>query len=112
MTEKNPTRTGVKAVLIPDDPDTKWLDRKEPGLMYRTYRQDEKTIASFLIACPGCGEWGGVAIGEPQREGGPVWQVTGGSVEDVTTLTLHPSIHCVGCCGWHGYLQNGVFNSV
>lgn len=69
---------------------------------------------------PDCA-WGGkIAIGfkNPLDGGEPLhwagkdvkpetlWQRTGDTIE---TLTLSPSIHCVG--HWHGWLKNGVLTS-
>lgn len=65
---------------------------------------------SFLtFACPGCGQVGGILVGHPKPQHSPSWDVAGGSLADPLTLTLNPSINCVGCCGWHGYLRGGVF---
>lgn len=58
-------------------------------------------VAQFNIACPQCGE-----IGGPNH--GAIWSVINGDPDDVTTLTLEPSIQ-KSCCGWHGYLHNGQF---
>ncbi len=55
----------------------------------------------WVLCCPRCGQLG--SCREGQR-----WQVTGGSWDDVTTLTLSPSI-AKSCCGWHGYLRGGLF---
>jgi hypothetical protein len=62
-------------------------------------------------ACPGCGRVACVRVSHPKPDNsnGATWDVVSGSVEDVTTLSLQPSINCTGCCGWHGYLTNGVF---
>lgn len=106
----DPKRTGVKARPVPTaDQGIRSPDGflcGIPGDMVRTANQDG-SLYGFLIACPGCGNYGGVAIGDknnPARN----WKVTGGSTDDVTGLSLSPSI-LIGCCGWHGYLRNGVF---
>src|SRR5262249_35745726 len=65
----------------------------------------------IMFTCPGCGQWGGVRVGHPKSSPSPSWDIVSGDPADATTLTLAPSIHCVGCCGWHGYLRNGVFES-
>lgn len=75
----------------------------EPGDIQRT------NADRLMFACPGCGQWGGIRATHPKTESS--WDITAGSLEDVTTLTLAPSIHCIDCCGWHGYLTNGVFTS-
>lgn len=74
--------------------------------------------AGIIFDCPcqleRC-EWGGkIAIsfanpikGEPEAVSNEkLWQRSGETFE---TLTLSPSIHCVG--HWHGWLQNGVLVS-
>ena len=67
----------------------------------------------LLFACPGCGRMGSIRVGHPKpdnRDGG-TWDLVAGDVLKPETLTLAPSIHCVGCCRWHGFLQGGVFKS-
>ncbi len=59
------------------------------------------TPEHWTLCCPGCGE-----LGSPRD--GATWSVAGGRWDDVSTLSLSPSI-LKGCCGWHGYLRNGVF---
>ncbi len=80
--------------------------RGEPGGMMPV-RNDKGEITGFSIACPACGVWGGISFVAVGSFTNP-WHVTGGSVEDVTTLTVRNSI-LKHCCGWHGYLNNGVF---
>jgi hypothetical protein len=65
----------------------------------------------LYFGCPGCAMPGSIRVGHPKPSGSPSWDVGGGSLADPTTLTLSPSINCVVCCGWHGYLRNGVFES-
>lgn len=60
--------------------------------------------SNWSLCCPGCGELGGPSPGA-------TWRVVAGGFDDVSTLTLEPSIHCRGCCGWHGYLRAGEFVS-
>lgn len=76
-----------------------------PGLA-RRYGND-----LLMFACPGCGRTGSITATHPKSGPSPSWDIVSGSLDDVTTLTLHPSISCVGCCSWHGYLKNGVFES-
>jgi hypothetical protein len=54
---------------------------------------------SLANKCPGCGRLAVLRI-----EGGdhPRWLVA-----QRDPLTLSPSVNCVGCCGWHGWLKNG-----
>lgn len=100
--EVDPKRTGVKASLIPwkeppmDLVDGQWVG--PPGAFILG-----TTIEHWNLCCPGCGKLGG-----PKE--GAKWSITSGSFDDVTTLTLSPSI-AKSCCGWHGYLKNGVFES-
>ncbi len=65
----------------------------------------------LLFTCPGCGRLGSIRATHPKPSVSPSWDITAGSLDDITTLTLTPSIHCQGCCGWHGYLTNGEFRS-
>jgi hypothetical protein len=75
----------------------------EPGDCQRTAHDQ------LMFACPGCGQWGGVRATHPKEPSS--WDVVSGSLDDAATLTLVPSIHCIGCCGWHGHLKNGIFES-
>lgn len=61
--------------------------------------------------CPGCGMPGSIRVGHPKPSASPSWDIVSGSRLDPTTLTTAPSIHCISCCGWHGYLRSGVFES-
>lgn len=80
--------------------------RGEPGGMM-PIRDDKGVITGFSIACPACGSWGGISFISYGHFTNP-WHVTGGDVEDVTTLSVMNSI-LKHCCGWHGYLVKGVF---
>ncbi len=106
VSEKDPKRTGVKAVRIDwTEPPCELVDHRwhaPPGSMFHL-EGGKGGIAGFLIACPGCGQIGSARAGAS-------WQVVAGSVDDVSTLSLSPSI-AKGCCGWHGYLAGGVFVS-
>ncbi len=102
--EVDPKRSGVKAALI------EWTEPPCELIADRWYAPPGSMVPcnnghgmGHLIACPGCGK-----ISSPKD--GAMWQVAGGSLDDVTTLSLSPSI-LNGCCGWHGYLTNGVFHS-
>ena len=57
------------------------------------------------------GRMSAMRVGVTKPEQSPSWQIVSGSLENVSALTLAPSINCIGCCKWHGHLQNGVFNS-
>lgn len=82
-----------------------WMDYGEPG------RAEARLAGRLVFNCPGCGRGGSISIGDQKPPETPSWQITAGSVADLTSITLAPSIRCVGCCGWHGYLTNGVFAS-
>lgn len=95
----DPKRTGVKAFMVPE-----YKEGLDPGACVH-HPEDER----LSFACPGCGQWGGIRGTHPKQANS--WDITSGSLTDATTLTVSPSIHCIGCCGWHGYLINGVFQS-
>ena len=81
------------------------MDAQPPGTCQRVHNN------RMMFTCPGCGQWGGVQAfhGDKKPEG---WQIVSGTLDDASTLSLSPSIHCISCCGWHGYLREGVFRSV
>lgn len=81
-------------------------ENSEPGSTCR------HTYDRLAFSCPGCGRWGSIRVGSPKPEESPSWAILEGSVDDPATLSLSPSINCVGCCGWHGYLTQGVYKSV
>lgn len=111
---KRTVKATPRVVFDPDGGAPDGID-VEPGVCqprepYRGY-----THRRLAFACPGCASWGSIPCrkaGEafdPRESNG--WEITAGTLDDPTTLTLSPSIHCVGCCGWHGYLTDGVFRS-
>jgi len=106
----DPKRTGVKAHLTysVDSVGADHIIRGVPGGM-TPITNNRGVIEGFTIACPGCGVWGGISFVASEHFTNP-WRVTGGSVLDVTTLSVMDSI-LKHCCGWHGYLRNGVFES-
>lgn len=65
---------------------------------------------NLCIRCPGCGEKSAMDLSTAERKPGgqgSVWNVT-----QRDPLTLFPSVHHTtekGGCGWHGWLQNGVW---
>ncbi len=106
MIDKDPKRTGVKASLIPVEFPPVYFDEQNrmcgpPGAFLA--RSPANSPDHWILCCPGCGE-----AGSPKD--GAKWTATQGNFDDVTTLTLSPSV-AMGCCGWHGYLRNGVFES-
>lgn len=62
----------------------------------------------IMLKCPGCGREGGMHArnsGVPHPTDRQSWEISG--LPDA--ITLKPSINCVGCCGWHGWLTNGQY---
>lgn len=108
MPEKDPKRSCRAVVRHVFDPDGGAPNgiAADPGTCQRHPEKGD----SLMFACPGCGQWGHVrAFPPPKRPEG--WEIVAGSLDDATTLTLSPSIHCIDCCGWHGYLTAGEFRS-
>lgn len=63
--------------------------------------------SKLAMACPGCGRLAQMRVGNPKPADSPSWLMTG----NLPLITLQPSVNCVGCCGWHGYLRNGVYEA-
>lgn len=84
-------------------------EHAEPGAVHIDTNRDYKD--HLLFACPGCGRMGSIRATRPKNVGGQSWEIVAGELTEPESLTLAPSIHCVGCCGWHGFLKNGVFES-
>lgn len=100
----DPKRSGVKATLIAWTEPPLFLDHDRwHGPHGAFIEQTDLSGSNWTLCCPGCGE-----VGTPKA--GAHWRATAGSFDDVSTLTLEPSIQ-KSCCGWHGYLKNGVFVS-
>jgi hypothetical protein len=97
-------RTGVPASMIPftEPPMYYKGDRLfgPPGAFLARVPTDPD---HWVLCCPGCGE-----AGSPRE--GAHWTAAQGSFDDVTTLTLEPSI-AKSCCGWHGWLRAGIFKT-
>ncbi len=98
----DPKRTGVKALPV-----EKYVKDLPPGACLPW----DAASGRLHFACPGCGQLGGINCGHPKPAQGPSWDIVGGKPEDPASLTLVPSILCQSCCGWHGYLRGGVFES-
>jgi len=101
-------RSGVKAWRLTDWPDDGY---SEPGGIMPSSDGHGAYGGSLLLACPGCGQVSSMRVADPKPAQSPSWAITAGSINEPETLTLTPSINCVGCCGWHGWLTGGVFNS-
>ena len=97
-------RRQVPATVIDHYPDfEEWV----PGVCY--VPSDSSFAGLLNFCCPGCGQFGSIPCSSPKSTDRPSWEIKSGTLADPRTLTLAPSIHCVGCCGWHGYLRDGVF---
>jgi hypothetical protein len=97
----DPQRSNVKAMLI-DISGAFYVDNRLHGPYGAFIDRTEMDGSHWILCCPGCGE-----AGSPRD--GAKWTIMTGSFDDVTTLTLRPSIQ-KHCCGWHGYLTKGVFD--
>lgn len=100
MITRDSKRTNVKMFLLADWPEED--ENIEPGACIVKHEDH------FSFACPGCGRFGSIMYSNPKTNRS--WQIDSGTVQDLN-LTLSPSIHCIGCCGWHGFLKNGIFVS-
>src|SRR5438270_5163857 len=98
----DPKRTNLRATPVRFKDDDGYPPTAEPGAFQFFDGQDV-----MMLACPGCGHVSGMTVGSPKPPHSPSWEVTG--PKDAPTLS--PSVHCTGCCGWHGYLTDGVFES-
>lgn len=61
--------------------------------------------AALGYCCPGCGRYGAAMVGRAKEPSKHQWEWDG----NVDEPTLRPSLHHVGCCGWHGFLTAGEF---
>lgn len=94
----DPHRTvPMKEVVFPAD-DGSFPAFAEPGSV------DKETFGPdfWLISCPGCGYVSGLRVGNPKPN-------KEGAFAIIDDGTLHPTIKCVACCAWHGYLTKKVF---
>lgn len=102
---KNPKRTNLKLTPASFEPaDGCYPEVVEPGSAELKY---SGTV--LMLACPGCGRLSGMTVGDPKppNGNGATWRMTGTWPE----ITLEPSINCVSCCGWHGWLRGGMLVS-
>lgn len=95
--EVNPQRTCNIAFVVFEDQDG-FPEYDAPGVVDKIAFGPD----FWLLACPGCGRISAMRVGNPKPQKSPSWKLKDGK-------TLTPSINCTGCCGWHGYLTNGVF---
>ena len=62
----------------------------------------------IMIKCPGCGGESAMHCRKPGTKHPPTgesWELSGLP----ESPHLHPSINATGCCGWHGWLENGEY---
>ncbi len=99
--EVDKKRSGLVAVAVVFDDSDGYPPSAPPG----QYQVLSDRV--WLLSCPGCGHLSSMRCGTPKPSPGPSWEVSG----TAEAPSLHPSINCIGCCGWHGYLKNGVFDA-
>lgn len=97
----DPKRTDLRATPTTFDTGDGYPGSAEPGAF------EFVGYSTLVLACPGCGHVSAMRVGNPKPLLSPSWELGG----TPTAPTLRPSINCVGCCGWHGYLTDGVFRS-
>jgi len=73
------------------------------GSVKHSDREDLEKV--MWTKCPGCGKSGVINVDGAFK---PTWTLSG----EPDAPTLNPSVNRVGCCGWHGWLRNGVWVSV
>lgn len=66
-----------------------------------------KERAALAFRCPGCGRPSAIMVDREKKNDTHQWEWDG----NTDAPTLKPSINCVGCCGWHGFLTAGEFKS-
>lgn len=79
------------------------------GWRYVDKQPEGGASGHIMLKCPGCGGESGMHVrnpGEPHPSGVQSWEISGFP----ESVTLKPSINCVGCCGWHGLLTNGEYS--
>ena len=89
------------------------FEQAGPGAIF-PWRFSEKIAEGgrgghIMLKCPGCGQESGMNCrvpGEPHPPSGQSWELSGLP----ESPTMSPSINCVGCCGWHGWLKNGEYS--
>lgn len=76
------------------------------GAIYFPQKSVTVGVRSIILNCPGCGDPSAMTVysGCPKPPS-PSWEISG----EGENLTLNPSINCVGCCKWHGWLTNGEY---
>lgn len=78
-----------------------------PGAIYFP-QSTSAAERAMIMNCPGCGDRSAMTVypvGTPKPPS-PSWEMSG----EGANLTLKPSINCIGCCKWHGWLTNGEYH--
>lgn len=80
-----------------------------PGDYRFTGKVNLSGIFGMIFVCPcGCGEQGHVSFDNAPKQDHPRWHWN----ENEHRPTLTPSLNKTDGCGWHGYLTDGIFQSV
>lgn len=70
---------------------------------------DPAKVDNLEFVCPRTGKYcGSIIVGhqvKPPEPAGHTWKWDGNFEEP----TLEPSINCISGCGWHGWLQKGIW---
>lgn len=86
------------------------FDKAGPGAIFLWRFEEKGSHGHVMLKCPGCGRESAMHCrtpGTPHPDVGASWELTG----LLDKPSMHPSINCVGCCGWHGYLKNGEYST-
>lgn len=90
------------------------FDAADPGAIllwrYASKKKEGGNNGHIMLKCPGCGQASGMHVrdpGTPHPTNGASWEI----IINNGLVTLSPSINCVGCCGWHGYLRDNVYST-
>lgn len=97
-------RDPVRAIVCASKAD---FEAAGPGAIF-LWRFSDKAAGYALVKCPGCGDESAMHLrppGSPHPDDSQSWEASG----TPDKLTFSPSVNCVGCCGWHGWLKDGVF---
>lgn len=108
--------TGVKATLLEGEDNLEQAKKTAGAFWYYDY-EDEKDVG-ILHSCPcGCGNIGSLNIKEWAEKKGPLWTLSG--PREAPTLTPSVGIRAYGKAiktdgdfHWHGWLRDGVWESV
>jgi len=94
----------MKAIILNSE---EWEDQyrnKQLGLV--CFRDIEGVTQGMAFTCPECGQEGWIPFTIEGVVSNHKWDWNASKEKP----TLKPSLLSTGCCGWHGYLTDGVFN--